>query len=279
MGDIVHTCKVQFKKLGKKYYFSCEGLNLKDKDMVVVNTIRGIEVGTVSGDTFDYKGDTSELKEVVRKATNVDLKKYYKNKEDEAGIVENAKKYVVKEGLEMKILSAEYTLDRSKLIVYFESEDRVDFRELVKDLAEVYKTRIELRQVGSRDGAKYFGGIGPCGLPVCCQTWLVEFNNVSVKMAKNQSLSLNPTKISGNCDKLLCCINYENELYTELRKNAPDVGDIVMTENGKAKVMTSDVLNRNLKVKYLENEGFGYLKMEDVEFDPRMRKRKENGSN
>ena len=162
---------------------------------------------------------------------------------------------------------------------YFQSEERVDFRELVKDLADQYRTRIDLRQVGARDGAKYFGGIGPCGLPMCCQTWLVELNNVSVKMAKNQSLSLTPTKISGNCDKLLCCITYENDMYTELRRNAPDVGDIVMTENGKAKVMTSDVLNRNLKVKYLENEGFGYLKMEDVEFDIQSRKRRQDGSN
>lgn len=273
----MQTCKVQFKKLGKKYYFSCQGIKLNDGDMVVVNTIRGLEIGKVSGEVFEYKGNTDELKEVVRKATQDDIKKYEKNKADEAQIIENTKKFVIKEKLEMKVLAAEYTLDRSKLIVYFESEDRVDFRELVKDLADIYRTRIELRQVGSRDGAKYFGGIGPCGLPVCCQTWLVEFNNVSVKMAKNQSLSLNPTKISGNCDKLLCCINYENDLYTELRKNAPDVGDIVMTENGRAKVMTSDALNRNLKVKYLENEGFGYLKMDDVEFNPNDRKRRGDG--
>lgn len=276
----MQTCKVQFKKLGKKYYFSCVGMKLNDGDKVVVNTIRGLELGTVSGDVFDFKGNPDDLKDVVRKATNEDLKKAERNKNDEAEIIETTKKYVIKEHLQMKVLAAEYTLDRSKLIVYFESDDRVDFRELVKDLADIYRTRIELRQVGSRDGAKYFGGIGPCGLPVCCQTWLVEFNNVSVKMAKNQSLSLNPAKISGNCDKLLCCINYENDLYTELRKNAPDVGDIVITENGRAKVMTSDVISRNLKVKYLENEGFGYLKMEDVEFNPADRKRRgDNGSN
>lgn len=274
------TCKIQFKKVGKKYYFSCERFKLHDKDMVVVNTIRGLEIGTVSGEPFDYKGNIDELKEVVRKATNDDLKKYERNKKDEEEIVATTKRFVIKEKLDMKVLAAEYTLDRQKLIIYFESEDRVDFRELVKDLADIYRTRIELRQVGPRDGAKYFGGVGPCGLPVCCQTWLVEFNNVSVKMAKNQSLSLNPTKISGNCGKLLCCINYENELYSELRRNAPDVGDIVDTENGRAKVITSDVLNGNLKVKYLENEGFGYLKMEDVTLDPKDRKRRgDNGSN
>ena len=276
---MMQTCKSQFKKLGKKYYFSCVGMDIKDGDYVVVNTIRGLEVGRVSGEKFDFKGNTDELKEVVRKASKDDMRKYEKNKSEEPQIIEVAKKLAAKEKLDMKVLAAEYTLDRSKLIIYFQSEERVDFRELVKDLADQYRTRIDLRQVGARDGAKYFGGIGPCGLPMCCQTWLVELNNVSVKMAKNQSLSLTPTKISGNCDKLLCCITYENDMYTELRRNAPDVGDIVMTENGKAKVMTSDVLNRNLKVKYLENEGFGYLKMEDVEFDIQSRKRRQDGSN
>lgn len=275
------ACKVQFKKLGKKYHFSCEGLDLRDKTAVVVNTIRGMELGFVSGEVFEIndKDALAELKEVVRRATKEDIRKYEANKNDELEIVERTKKLVIKENLEMKVLGAEYTLDRSKLIVYFEAEERVDFRGLVKDLAEAYKTRIELRQVGSRDGAKFFGGIGPCGLIVCCQTFLVEFENVSVKMAKNQNLSLNPVKISGNCGKLLCCINYENDIYTELRKNAPDVGDYVETENGRAKVLSSDVLNRNLKVKYLDNEGFGYLKFEDVTFDPKNKKANRNESN
>lgn len=275
------ACKVQFKKLGKKYHFSCEGLDLQDKTAVVVNTVRGTELGYVSGEVFEItdKDALSELKEVVRKATKEDIRKYEANKMDEFEIVERTKKFSIKEKLEMKVLGAEYTLDRSKLIIYFEAEERVDFRELVKDLAETYKTRIELRQVGSRDGAKFFGGIGPCGLVVCCQTFLVEFENVSVKMAKNQNLSLNPVKISGNCGKLLCCINYENDTYTELRKNAPDVGDYVDTLNGRAKVLSSDVLNRNLKVKYLDNEGFGYLKFEDVTFDPKNKKANRNESN
>ena len=175
----------------------------------------------------------------------------------------------------MKVLEAEYTLDQAKLIIYFESEGRVDFRELVKDLAEIYHTRIELRQVGSRDGAKVFGGIGPCGLIVCCQTFITQFDNVSVKMAKNQNLSLNPVKISGNCGKLLCCINYENDLYTELRKDAPDIGDIVITPEGEAKVLTCDVLNRNLKVKYIgEDNKFGYFKLDEVKFTPSKEKKK-----
>ena len=165
----------------------------------------------------------------------------------------------------MKVLECEYTLDCSKLIIYFEAEGRIDFRELVKNLADEYHTRIELRQVGSRDGAKVFGGVGPCGLIVCCQTFITEFDNVTVKMAKNQNLSLNPVKISGNCGKLLCCISYENDIYTELRQGAPDVGDIVATEKGEAKVLSCDILNRNIKVKYLDEDGaFGYLKLDDV---------------
>lgn len=261
------VCKVQFKKLGKKYYFSPKKLELHDGDFVVVSTIRGIEVGKVVGEIIDIdpKGIQGELKDVLRKATKDDLKNYEENKAYEPEILQTVKGLVIKEKLEMKVLSCEYTLDKSKLMIYFEAEERVDFRELVRLIAEVYHTRIELRQVGSRDGAKYFGGIGPCGLIVCCQSFLEDFSNVSIKMAKNQSLSLNPQKISGTCGKLLCCINYENDLYTELRKNAPDVGDIINTAEGRAKVLTSDVLNRNLKVKYLETDGFGFLKYEDVE--------------
>ena len=225
---------------------------------------------------MDEKDLNSELKDIVRIATDDDKETYYRNKADEAGVVEKTKTFSKDLDLPIKVLEAEYTLDRAKLIVYFESENRVDFRELVRKLAEVYHTRIELRQVGSRDGAKAFGGIGPCGLIVCCKTFITEFENVSVKMAKNQNLSLNPIKISGNCGKLLCCINYENALYKELRKHAPDVGDIVKTAEGDAKVLSCDVLNRNCKVKYLgEDNKFGYLKLEDVEFTKSMDKVKE----
>lgn len=261
--------KVQFKTLGKRYYFGTQGLKLKNGTPVIVNTIRGVELGHCVGEIFDLKLEelTSELKDVVRIATNDDLKKYNDNKKKEPEIVSKTKDLAKKHNLELKVLEAEYTLDCSKLIIYFESEGRVDFRELVKDLAEEYHTRIELRQVGSRDGAKVFGGIGPCGLIVCCQTFITEFDNVSVKMAKNQNLSLNPVKISGNCGKLLCCINYENDMYKELRKYAPDVGDVVETAEGDAKVLSCDVLNRNLKVKYLNEENkFGYLKLDDVKF-------------
>ena len=269
--------KVQFKPLGKRYFFGVSNLDLKDKTPVVVNTIRGIEMGYCVGDPFelDPNEEIPELKDVVRIATEEDLKNYKRNKELEPDVVLRTKEFSKKENLEMKVLEAEYTLDQAKLIIYFESEGRVDFRELVKDLAEIYHTRIELRQVGSRDGAKVFGGIGPCGLIVCCQTFITQFDNVSVKMAKNQNLSLNTVKISGNCGKLLCCINYENELYTELRKDAPDIGDIVITPEGEAKVLTCDVLNKNLKVKYIgEDNKFGYFKLDEVKFTPSKDKKK-----
>jgi cell fate regulator YaaT (PSP1 superfamily) len=276
-GDCMKVTKVQFKPLGKRYFFGISDLDLKDKTPVVVNTIRGIEMGYCVGEPFelDPNEEIPELKDVVRIATEEDLKNYKRNKELEPDVVLKTKEFSKKENLEMKVLEAEYTLDQAKLIIYFESEGRVDFRELVKDLAEIYHTRIELRQVGSRDGAKVFGGIGPCGLIVCCQTFITQFDNVSVKMAKNQNLSLNPVKISGNCGKLLCCINYENELYTELRKDAPDIGDIVITPEGEAKVLTCDVLNRNLKVKYIGEENkFGYFKLDQVKFTPSKEKKK-----
>lgn len=272
----MRAIKVQFKPLGKRYYFGCAKYNVKNGDAVVVNTIRGIELGFCVGESFDLKKEDlqSELKNIERIATEEDLKQFNQNKNKEAEIIETTKFYAKKNNLEMKVLECEYTLDATKLIIYFESEGRVDFRELVKNLADEYHTRIELRQVGSRDGAKVFGGIGPCGLIVCCKTFLTQFDNVSVKMAKNQNLSLNPVKISGNCGKLLCCINYENEVYKELRKYAPDIGDIVETSDGKAKVVSCDVLNKTLKVKYLtEDAKFGYLKLEDVKFTRSMDKK------
>ena len=267
----MEAIRVQFKPLGKRYFFGVGKLKLTDKTKVIVNTVRGIELGYCVGEPFDLDEMqlTSEPKDVVRVATDNDIESYEYNKSLEDDILAKTKSLSKNHELEMKVLECEYTLDRSKLIIYFESEGRVDFRDLVKDLAEIYHTRIELRQVGSRDGAKVFGGIGPCGLVVCCKTFITEFENVSVKMCKNQSLSLNPVKISGNCGKLLCCINYEDALYKELRKHAPDVGDIVETKDGPAKVLSCDVINRNLKVKYVGEENkFGYLKLDDVDFVP-----------
>ncbi len=175
--------KIQFKPLGKRYYFGCEGFQLKDGDKVIVDTVRGLELGTVVGGTLDIEEASlnNELKAIVRTASSNDITRHEENRAAENSIIENTKRLVKKNSLEMKVLGAEYTLDKSKLIIYFEAEARVDFRDLVKELAEDYRTRIELRQVGSRDGAKAFGGIGPCGLIVCCKTFLTEFENVGVK--------------------------------------------------------------------------------------------------
>lgn len=269
----MRAIKVIFKPLGKRYFFGVGDFDLHDNDKVVVNTIRGIELGTCYGDPFELnmKDLTSELKDILRIASDNDIEAYNNNHLEEKEVLSTVKSLVKRHNLDMKILETEYTLDKKKLIINFESESRVDFRDLVRDLAEIYRTRIELRQVGSRDGAKVFGGIGPCGLITCCKTFLVEFANVSMKMAKNQNLSLNPEKISGNCGKLLCCINYENDYYTELRQNAPDVGKIVMTKEGKAKVLTCDVLNRKIKVKYIDKahdeQTFGYLTFDDCTYD------------
>ena len=258
--------KVQFKKVGKRYYFDPAGFKVKIGDYAVVETVRGLELGQVVSEELDIKEDEliAELKPILRIATKKDLEMFAKNQELALNVIDICKTLVRKNNLEMKLLFAEYTLDRTKLIIYFESEQRVDFRQLVKDLAEQFKVRIELRQIGARDGAKIVGGLGPCGLITCCTTFIEEFDNVSIKMAKNQNLSLNPTNISGICGKLLCCIKYENETYQELRKNLPDTGDFIRYENKEGKVLSVDVLSRILKVKY-KDETIEYINANLVE--------------
>lgn len=258
--------KVQFKKVGKRYYFDPAGFKVKICDYAVVETVRGLELGQVVSEELDIKEDEliAELKPILRIATKKDLEMFAKNQELALNVIDICKTLVRKNNLEMKLLFAEYTLDRTKLIIYFESEQRVDFRQLVKDLAEQFKVRIELRQIGPRDGAKIVGGLGPCGLITCCTTFIEEFDNVSIKMAKNQNLSLNPTNISGICGKLLCCIKYENETYQELRKNLPDTGDFIRYENKEGKVLSVDVLSRILKVKY-KDETIEYINANLVE--------------
>ena len=259
------VCRIQFRKVGKKYYFNPNGIEVKDQDLVVVETVRGVEIGRVVGSLVKAPAELeNDIKPILRIANKKDLDTYEQNQKNEVIALEKCSKLIRKNNLEMKLLYCEYTLDRQKLIIYFESEDRVDFRQLVKDLAEEFKVRIELRQVGSRDGAKSLGGLGPCGLIVCCNTFIEEFDNVSIKMAKNQNLSLNPQKISGTCGKLLCCIKYENETYAHLRKNLPDVGDIVRLEDGEGKVLTVDVLKQQLKVKMFEDEKFVTVGLSDI---------------
>ena len=261
----MNVCRIQFRKVGKKYYFNPNGINVKDKDFVVVETVRGLEIGRVAGDLVTCPAELEkDIKPILRIANKKDLDNYEQNQKNEVIALEKCSKLIKKNKLDMKLLYCEYTLDRQKLIIYFESEERVDFRQLVKDLAEEFRVRIELRQVGSRDGAKVLGGLGPCGLIVCCNTFIEEFDNVSIKMAKNQNLSLNPQKISGTCGKLLCCIKYENEVYKELRVNMPDINDVVRLETGEGKVLSVDVLKREVKVKMFEDETFVTVHIDEI---------------
>ncbi len=259
------VCRIKFKDAGKRYYFGVNNLNLKDKDKVVVETSRGVELGFVVGEMCEApKEITTEIKPILRKASKKDLENYERNQHDEESNHSVISKAIKDNKIDMKYLTCEYTLDRQKLIIYFESEARVDFRVLVKVLAETFKTRIELRQVGLREGAKMLGAIGPCGLIVCCNKFIGEFDNVSIKMAKNQNLSLNPQKISGCCSKLLCCIKFENETYDYYRKGLPDYGDIARTADGDVKILTVDVLRKKFKVKNLTTDAFQYIEHKDI---------------
>jgi len=228
---------VRFKAAGKIYYFECEEFDLKAEDTVIVETIRGIEYGTV----VIGKKNISEnklvlpLKKVIRKANKEDEKVYRSNKEKEKKALEICKQKINEHNLPMRLIDVEYTFDIGKIIFYFTAEGRVDFRELVKDLASIFKTRIELRQIGVRDEAKMLGGIGACGRELCCNCFLGEFQPVSIRMAKEQNLSLNPAKISGICGRLMCCLKYESELYdTEGNKEDKNGKDCPGTENDYA---------------------------------------------
>lgn len=242
--------RIAFKKSGKKYFFDPNGLDLKDQDRVVVDTIRGHEFGYVHGDLVDIEDNQiiSPLKQVIRLATKEDIDRFelFASRQDE--VVERTKKLVSDLNLDMKVLGCEFTLDGTKLVIYFASESRVDFRELVKKLAAIYKNRIELRQVGERDASKVIGGIGPCGLVICCNTFLGEFDAVSIKMAKTQNLSLNPTKLSGICGKLLCCLKYENETYKHHNRRLPKLNKLVNTPEGEQKVIALNVLKEMVTV-------------------------------
>ncbi|HPD99795.1 MAG TPA: stage 0 sporulation family protein [Bacillota bacterium] len=230
---------IQFNRLGKKYHFSTNNIDLKMGDFVVVETIRGFELGEVVSNVMQISDQdiVSPLKPILRLANFEDLKTHKENIEKEPHVLQKTQDLVKQNNLDMKLLNCEYTLDRTKLIIYFTAEGRVDFRELVKDLANEFHVRIELRQVGARDGAKVIGGIGPCGRQTCCTTFLREFEPVSIKMAKNQNLSLNPSNISGICGKLLCCIRYEDENYRDFKKEMPNINSLVWTLEGRGKVV------------------------------------------
>ncbi len=257
---------IRFKAVGKKYYFDPKHLPLKMYDKVVVETVRGYELGEVIEEAKDVEDAQiiSSLKPVLRKASERDLDDHEKNLESIPEDLKKIKRHIRNNKLEMKLLGAEYTLDRSKLIIYFNAEGRVDFRELVKDLANEFRLRIELRQVGTRDGAKFLGGIGPCGYLLCCNTWLGDFDAVSIRMAKNQNLSLNPSNISGLCGKLMCCIRYENDTYTENRRELPKQNSFVQTkEDGRCRVISVNVIDMSVRV-LTESDGVKSMPVEDL---------------
>ena len=248
---MVKVVGVRFKNVGKVYYFSPNGFELKVRDKVIVETARGLECGEVTFSDRAIPDDelTSELKPVLRPANKNDLKIVAENKEKEKEAFDICLKKIEAHNLKMKLVDVEYTLDRNKILFYFTADGRVDFRELVKDLASVFRTRIELRQIGVRDESKMLGGLGVCGRPFCCNTFLGEFQPVSVKMAKEQSLSLSPVKISGTCGRLMCCLKYEQDAYEHLLRVTPKNGAIVDTPEGRGTVVDFNLLTGILKVR------------------------------
>lgn len=272
---------VRFRTAGKIYFFSPGKLEIKTGDKVIVETARGVEFGSVVTGPKEVEDDkiTQPLKSVIRLATEDDKKKEEKNKEKEKEAFKICLDKIHKHGLEMKLIDAEYTFDNNKVLFYFTADGRIDFRELVKDLASVFRTRIELRQIGVRDETKIRGGIGICGRPLCCHTYLSEFAPVSIKMAKEQNLSLNPTKISGVCGRLMCCLTNEEETYEELNSHLPSNGDHVTTPEGlRGDVQSVNVLRQLVKVVVtLDNDEkeIREYKATELKFKPRRRKKEQ----
>lgn len=248
---MVKVAGVRFKTAGKVYYFDPADVEVKMGDNVIVETARGMEFGTVTMDVAEVseKEIVAPLKKIVRIANEKDQKQHIENVKKKERAMALCQEKVDKHGLVMKLIDVEYTFDNSKIVFYFTADGRVDFRELVKDLAGVFKMRIELRQIGVRDEAKMLGGIGSCGRSLCCHSWLADFEPVSIKMAKVQNLSLNPAKISGICGRLMCCLKYENDIYMELRRGMPDVGEKIKTPDGLAKVIETNILENVIKAR------------------------------
>ncbi|GEK35413.1 PSP1 domain-containing protein [Kurthia sibirica] len=247
---------VRFKKAGKIYYFDPKEFVIEKGEYVIVETARGVEYGKIVVPMREVEEEdvVLPLKTVVRPADEKDRFQVETNNIDSQRAFDLATEKIKEHVLEMKLVDVEYTFDRNKIIFYFTAEGRVDFRELVKDLAAVFRTRIELRQIGVRDEAKMLGGIGPCGRMLCCSTFLGDFEPVSIKMAKDQNLSLNPTKISGLCGRLMCCLKYENDEYEEVREKMPDIGYTVNTPDGKGKVVGMNILERILQIELFEQK-------------------------
>ena len=244
-----HSCKI--------YYFDPQGEDYQEGEGVIVDTARGTEYGVIAVAPKDVEESeiVSPLKPITRRATKKDAQRVEENEKKIPSIIETAKKEVEKCGLEMKITGAEFPFDNSKIIIYFTAPARIDFRDLVKSLATALHHRIDLRQIGSRDEAKLLGGIAPCGRVCCCNSFLPDFKTVTIKMAKNQGLSLNPSKISGLCGRLMCCLEYENEPYAEAYKKMPKVGSEVQTPDGKATVISNNMLKMLVKTKTTMKDG------------------------
>lgn len=274
---------VRFRTAGKIYYFSPREFSIKRGDHVIVETARGIEFGTVVMPPTELENTkvTQPLKPVLRPATKKDLEQEQENRVKEKEAYKICLEKIKKHGLEMKLIDAEYTFDNNKVLFYFTADGRIDFRELVKDLASVFKTRIELRQIGVRDETKIVGGIGICGRPLCCHTYLSDFAPVSIKMAKEQNLSLNPAKISGVCGRLMCCLNNEEETYEELNRKLPNVGDFVTTDDGlKGEVQSVNILRQLVKVLVEVNDEkeLKEYKAAQLRFKKRHKNRKDHAS-
>ena len=271
---------VRFRTAGKIYFFAPGKFDIKQGDNVIVETARGVEFGRVVSGPKDVKDEevVQPLKSVIRPANEQDRKTVEKNRQKEKEAFKICLEKIRKHKLEMKLIDVEYTFDGNKILFYFTADGRIDFRELVKDLAAVFRTRIELRQIGVRDETKIRGGIGICGRPLCCSTYLTEFSAVSIKMAKEQNLSLNPTKISGVCGRLMCCLTNEEETYEMLNSQLPSVGDMVTTKDGLSGVVHSlSVLRRRVKVVVnLEDDEkeIREYQADDLKFKPRRKKQK-----
>ncbi len=263
---MVEVIGVRFKSVGKIYYFDPAGKKVERDSHVIVETSRGIEFGTVVLPNFEIEESeiTSPLKKMLRPAGKEDEERVLNNAKKEREAFSICQEKIREHNLEMKLIDVEYSFDGSKILFYFTAEGRVDFRELVKGLASVFRTRIELRQIGVRDEAKLLGGLGICGRSLCCASFLGEFDPVSIKMAKEQSLSLNPTKISGVCGRLMCCLKYEQEAYEDLHKITPKVGAIVKTPDGKGEVTSVNLLRGQIKVKLDRDESMQVYPVKDL---------------
>lgn len=253
---MINVVGVKFKDAGKLYYFSPADIEVEAGDNVIVETARGLEFGKVTMGITQVKESeiVAPLKSIIRVATESDLKKHEENIAKKEEALRLCQEKIDEHNLEMKLIDVEYTFDNSKVVFYFTADGRIDFRELVKDLAAIFRMRIELRQIGVRDEAKMLGGVGNCGRGLCCSTWLSDFEPVSIKMAKVQNLSLNPSKISGICGRLMCCLKFENDVYTHLKKGMPSVGERIKTPDGIAVVTDVNILENIIKTRLILEE-------------------------